>query len=229
MAGGWAVFVDTDSPFNQAVAVGMSGPLPDTEMDRLERFYHDRGSPAIIDLCALADPSALILVQQRGYVVREITNVLVRGIEKTTLEPGAAGLTIEPVGEGVSGDWSRLVMRGFMETDDIPEEQATALANAAPTQHMFFGLIDGERIGGAAMEVQHGLATLFGDATLVRGRGRGLQLRLIQERLHRAAELGCDLASASVWPGTVSHRNYERAGFQLVYMRVKVSLAKPAG
>lgn len=227
IAGGWAVILSADSPFNQAVGIGMSGPVPETEMDRLERFYHERGSPAIIDLCALADPSALIMVQQRGYVVREMTNVLVRGVESAEPESRGPGLSVEPVDAAGIEAWARLVMRGFLETDEIPEDQAAALARSAPSLYAFFGLIDGERLAGAAMEVQRGLATLFGDATLIPGRGRGLQLLMIRERLRRAAELGCDLASASVWPGTVSHRNYERAGFELVYMRVKVSLAKP--
>jgi hypothetical protein len=75
------------------------------------------------------------------------------------------------------------------------------------------------------MDVHAGLATLIGDATLVPARGRGLQLALIRHRLRRAAQLGCDLASASVVPGSISHRNYERAGFHFVYARVKVSRA----
>jgi hypothetical protein len=73
------------------------------------------------------------------------------------------------------------------------------------------------------MDVHAGLATLFGDSTLVQARGHGLQLALIRHRLLRAAQLGCDLATASVVPGGVSHRNYERAGFELVYGRVMVS------
>jgi hypothetical protein len=52
-----------------------------------------------------------------------------------------------------------------------------------------------------------------------------MQLALIRQRLEAAAAQGCDLATASVLPGSVSHRNYERAGFQLVYARVMVSRA----
>jgi hypothetical protein len=66
---------------------------------------------------------------------------------------------------------------------------------------------------------------LFGDATLVGARRRGLQLALIRQRLKTAAAMGCDVATASVLAGSVSHRNYERAGFQLVYARVMVSRA----
>ncbi len=36
------------------------------------------------------------------------------------------------------------------------------------------------------------------------------------------ARAGCDLAAATVIPGSASHRNYDRCGFQLVYMRVNV-------
>jgi hypothetical protein len=48
----------------------------------------------------------------------------------------------------------------------------------------------------------------------------GWQQKLIEARLAAAQQKGCDLAATSVLPGSVSHRNYERAGFQLVYMRV---------
>jgi GNAT superfamily N-acetyltransferase len=103
------------------------------------------------------------------------------------------------------------------------------MASPDPRIEAFFGVWESARGAGAAMDVHAGLATFFGDATLVRARGHGLQLALIRHRLRRAAELGCDLATASVVPGSISHRNYERAGFQLVYGRVMVAraLGKP--
>jgi GNAT superfamily N-acetyltransferase len=73
-----------------------------------------------------------------------------------------------------------------------------------------------------AMGLAGGVALFTGDATLPEARGRGLQLKLIRARLLAAQRDGCDLAVASVLPGSVSHRNYERAGFQLVYMRVNL-------
>ena len=74
------------------------------------------------------------------------------------------------------------------------------------------------------MVVADGLATLVGDSTLLQARSHGIQLALIHCRLRQAAALGCDLASASVFPGSVSHRNYERAGFQFLYGRIMVAL-----
>jgi len=50
-------------------------------------------------------------------------------------------------------------------------------------------------------------------------RGGGLQSALIRERLRAAAGEGCDLATASTLAGSVSQRNYERAGFQVAYTK----------
>jgi GNAT superfamily N-acetyltransferase len=72
------------------------------------------------------------------------------------------------------------------------------------------------------MAVQEEVALFTGDATLRTARRKGWQARLIRERLAAAQRLGCRLASTSVLPGSASHRNYERAGFQLIYMRVNV-------
>ena len=42
----------------------------------------------------------------------------------------------------------------------------------------------------------------------------------------KAIAQGCDMATASTLPGSVSQRNYERAGFEVVY--TKVTLVAPA-
>ncbi len=228
IGGGWAIFHQVDSPVTQAIGVGMNGPVESGELDRLEAFFHGRGSAAIIDLCTLADPGLLPMLQERGYVIREITNVLVRRLSATEeFADLGPGIQVEPVVTHEYPSWVRTVMRGFAGQDDVPEEQVAMMMSANPWPESFFGMLDGSQAGAAAMDVHAGLATLFGDSTLVRARGRGLQLALIRHRLLRAAQLGCDLATASVVPGGVSHRNYERAGFELVYGRVMVSRRRP--
>jgi predicted acetyltransferase len=66
----------------------------------------------------------------------------------------------------------------------------------------------------------HGLAILFADSTAARYRRRGFHRELIAVRLREARTQGCDLAAASVSPGSASQRNYERAGFQVAYTKV---------
>lgn len=73
------------------------------------------------------------------------------------------------------------------------------------------------------MSIQEKVATLHGDSTLIAHRNRGIQRALIQHRLMLAESNGADLAMACVIPGSASHRNYERCGFRLFYMRVNVA------
>jgi len=226
VAGGWAIFHQPDSPVTQAIGIGMNGAVAAADLDRLEAFFRSRGSAAGMDLCTLADPTLLALIQERGYVLREISHVLARRVDLSEVFPEApAGIAREPVAPGTFPAWSCMMMQGFAGQEDVPDEQIALLGSADPWPEAFFGVLDGSRRATAAMDVHAGLATLFGDATLVHARARGLQLALIRHRLARAAELGCDLASAAVVPGSTSHRNYERAGFKLMYARVMVSRA----
>jgi hypothetical protein len=225
IGGGWAIFHHPDSPVTQAIGVGMNGDVARSELDRLEGFFHSRRSAAIIDLCTLAHPNLWGLVQERGYLVREISHVMARRLDPSeNFGALAAGIAVEPVGSGEFPSWARLMLQGFAEQDDIPEEQVAVLS-VSPWPEAFFGLSEASPAATGAMDVHAGLATFVGDATPVRARGRGLQLALIRHRLQRAAQLGCDLASASVLPGGSSNRNYQRAGFQLVYARIKVARA----
>lgn len=230
IAGGWAIFRQPDSPITQAIGIGMQGPVAAAELDRMEAFFHARGSAAVIDLCTLADESVLGMIQERGYTLREISNVLARRLdrEEPFAEP-AGGIAIESAAAGEFRSWARLMIGAFSGQESVPEEQVDILAFANPAPQAWFGLAEGSRVATAAMAVHERVATLFGDATLAGARGRGLQLALVRHRLGAAAALGCDLATASVLPGSVSHRNYERAGFQLVYARVKVSRARATG
>jgi hypothetical protein len=225
IAGGWAIFHQANSPVTQAIGVGMNGAEDTTDLDRLEAFFHSRGSAAIIDLCTLADASLLGMIQERGYNVREISHVLARRLDPNeSFADVATGITVEAVAPHEFPAWMRITLQGFAGQDDVPEEQAM-MTSAQPWPESFFGCWEGARAATAAMDVHAGVATLFGDATLVHQRGHGLQLALIRHRVRRAAQLGCDLATASVLPGSISHRNYERAGFQLLYARVMVSRA----
>src|ERR1051326_3883232 len=81
VAGGWAVFKATGSPMTQAIGIGTNGAVEAAELDRMEAFFHQRGSPAIIDLSTLADPGVLEMIQLRGYTVKEISHVLARRLD----------------------------------------------------------------------------------------------------------------------------------------------------
>ena len=59
-------------------------------------------------------------------------------------------------------------------------------------------------------------AVLGGAATRPQQRGKGAQSALLDRCLREAARAGCDLAVATVTPGTASARNLVRAGFTIL-------------
>ncbi|HEX6610809.1 MAG TPA: hypothetical protein VF051_08530, partial [Hyphomicrobiaceae bacterium] len=57
-------------------------------------------------------------------------------------------------------------------------------------------------------------------------RGRGLQSALLDQRIADAAEQGVDFVFSGAAPFSTSHRNMERAGLRIAFMR---SLWTPIG
>jgi hypothetical protein len=218
-AGGIAVFAGVGSPMTHAVGIGMQRTVPEAELERMEGFFHDRNSPCVIDLCPLAETSVIAFVQSRPYRLAELNNVMARWItteEEFENYPDIRAAALDEI-EKVA----RLILRGFSENAPFTEEMVvTMTATFAPMRMWLAGETEPQAAG--AMGVAAGVALFSGDATLPEARGKGLQLRLIRTRLLAAQRDGCDLAVASVLPGSVSHRNYERAGFQLIYMRVNL-------
>lgn len=216
--GGCAFFAGPGSPISHAVGIGMAGPYTEAEFDSLEAFFASRNSACVIDLCPMCDLSALEQVQRRGYRIAEFNNVMVRPLtyaDRWLLSPGVERTLDEPL-------WNRLVASGFSGQPDPPAELLSIMGRVTGFGEMSLLRIGGEAVGGAAHSIRQQVALLYGDATLPGARGKGGQTALIAARLSRAAEAGCDLAMACVLPGSGSHRNYERAGFRLAYMRVNV-------
>jgi GNAT superfamily N-acetyltransferase len=205
-----------------AMGIGMDGSVPQEEMERLENFYRERGSSCLIDLCPMAYDSVLGFVQNRPYRVIEFNNVLARAIRPEEVFDSEEA--VRYVADTDKPLWARTVCEGFSELMSMPDEQVRLLASISQETICLLGVDpNGRFVGGAGLAVQEGTALFLGDAVLPAFRGQGWQTRLIRERLAIAHRSGCDLAAVSVLPGSASHRNYERAGFQLIYMRVNLS------
>jgi GNAT superfamily N-acetyltransferase len=222
--GGCAIFAGAGSPLTHTLGAGMD-PAAATaaEFERMEQFYFDWSSDSLIDLCPMADPAVIEEITRRGYQVIEFNNVMARPLltydARYQAPPALEVRAIEP---SESPLWCHTVARGFTGLDSPPEEMTSMMSTICDFAQAF--LAAG---GGAAMSVREGVALLYGDATVPEGRGKGVQSALIRARLAAAARAGAEFAMASVLPGSGSQRNYERAGFQLVYMRVNLRRAKP--
>ena len=217
IAGGKAAFAGVGSPLSHAVGIAVGQAVSAAEFEELEAFYYSRGAVPVVDLCPLADPTLNEHLGRKGYRITEFNNVLVRPLNAEFRYENEAIQRAED-----EFTWAKTVSTGFFEKEVFTHEELelTALIFQMAAGTPWLATVAGEPAAAAGMAMQDKLALLFGDSTIPRFRKRGLQSALIQARLSYAAAQGCDLATASTLPGTVSQANYEKLGFRLVYTKL---------
>jgi GNAT superfamily N-acetyltransferase len=228
--GGWALYSGGGSPVNQALGVGLDGPVEAAAFDALERFFFERGEPAIYEICPFSDPSLLPLLAERGYRMTELSQVLFRSIEDLVPSRHPAGLEVSRAAPEEALLWSQIVASGFFE-GEAPADLVRIMAGMAIAESNSAWLVrcEGVPVGGGVVQSVDGVALFAGQSTLSAFRGRGVQAALIREGLLYARSCGADLAAAMTLPGSGSQRNFERTGFRVAYTRVKVQRDLPPG
>jgi GNAT superfamily N-acetyltransferase len=225
IAGGIATFSGTDSPITQAFGVGLSGPVSENDLDRLEDFFFSRGAPVALELCPFIDPSLLEVLKSRPYRLEEFSNVLVREVSSLEEIPvPECGLEVRAAVPRENTVYSEIVAEAFSEYLPINETLRRVIETffKRPSGRCFLAIDGNEIVSGGCVAADQNVAEFYGAATLKSFRNRGAQTRLISARLKWAVEQGCDLATTTTQPGSSSQRNYERAGFRVVYTRAKV-------
>src|SRR6267378_2866600 len=76
VAGAYAMFDGIRSPITQTFGLGIFQPVTETDLDRLEAFFRDRGAPVMHEVSPLADKSLLPLLNARRYQPVEFTSVM---------------------------------------------------------------------------------------------------------------------------------------------------------
>jgi len=229
VAGGFAIYCGANSPITQAVGLGLNGPVSKEEFDRLEEFYFSRKEPVRVETCPLADGSLIEHYRERGYSVSEFSNVMVRPVEKEARAAIPAEIEIAPVADGEIDLWTLTVAQGFAEHFPVTQDllDVMRLFASGKNTECYLARIEGKVVGGATLAARGRIAGLFGASTLPVYRKRGVQTALLQTRMARAAELGCELAMSLAQPGSASQRNITRLGFRTLYTRVKFEKAVP--
>jgi GNAT superfamily N-acetyltransferase len=232
VAGGVALFRGPGSPLNKVAGLGFA-PLTAAELSHIEHAFAERGVPIQIELSTHADPSLSRMLCARGYELSGFENVLGCRVTDLAPPPKAQELSIDRVANDADRDaWVDVLTEGFSARDpgreETPEHDAfdrVALERVfrdmadKPTVWQWLARWNGEVVGAASMGVRDGIAQLFGTATLAHARRRGVQSALLAARLLVAHGQACDLAVVTTQPGSKSHQNVQRAGFDLLYAR----------
>jgi GNAT superfamily N-acetyltransferase len=221
-AGGYAIFIAVDSPLTQALGIGMQGPVTAGEVEQLEAFFAAHATSTRIELCPLADPSLRRVLAERGYALRDHSNMLFRRIRPgTLLTVPKTTIEIQRCKPGDAKLWARTVAEGFAEDFANTEENIRVLMMLFQKAYATCVLarVDGRPAGGGALSAIEGVSALYGASTLPQYRRRGVQSAIIHSLLDCAVEAGCDLVYTLTQPASSSQRNVERQGFHVAYTR----------
>jgi len=228
VAGTYAMYDGVESPITQTFGLGMRQAITAAEMDQIEMFFQQRGAPVFHEVSPLADPSALNLLNARGYQPFEFTSVMFRPISsgRRYAQPRNQGIRVRRIEYDEAGLWAQTAATGwseFTELADLMLEMFQVVAGK-PAALSFLAELDGLPIAAGSMIICQGVALLAGASTVPAGRRQGAQLALLDSRLRFAADQGCDIAMMCTLPGSTSQRNAERQGFRIAYTRVKWQL-----
>ena len=103
--------------------MGISQPVTGPRLDEIEEFFRVRGAEIFHEVCPLADPSAVALLNERGYQPMEFTSVMYRPILKD-LRLGASRneqIQVRLIHPGEEERWAQTAARGWSETSELED------------------------------------------------------------------------------------------------------------
>ncbi len=242
VSGGVAAFSTGGSPLNKVAGLGFAGPLDADEFAHVEQSYLKVGAPIQVELATLGDPSIATFLTRRGYHLVGFENVLGMRLEapRVTTQTATGQAAVRhaaPAGCSISEcqpadfeSWLNVMIDGFLSPDiqgiasheSFSREVMDAIlrdTSTVPAFHRYLVLRDGLPAAGAGMRASDGMAMMCGATTLPAHRRHGIQSALLTARLRDAADWDCQLALMTALPGSKSHENAQRRGFELLYAR----------
>lgn len=215
-----AIYAGPNSPVNEAVGLGMGGPVEAATLDAVEKFYREVDCPVLIRACALANPSVLALTSERGYVLTSMQYRWILDLRTWTSTFAVVDPRVRAATDEEEMLWSRTVSAGFQDVDAGLDDEDLSLERAffhMPSTIPVMATEAGRAAAGGVLALQEGMAALFATSTLPAYRGRGLQTAMLDWRLRYAQAHGAEIATIETDPGSASQRNVERMGFRLAY------------
>lgn len=167
VAGAYAMFDGPESPITQTFGLGMFDPVGDAEMERVERFFIDRGAGVHHEVSPMAPAPLLDLLNRRGYRPIELSSVLYRPIEPgiSLAEKRNPALTVRLTRPGEEEAWARTAAAGWMDVAPGLEEFMLEIGRVNAVRersHTFLAELDGTPVAAGAFSVCGGVALLAG-------------------------------------------------------------------
>ncbi|MHC5064918.1 MAG: GNAT family N-acetyltransferase [Planctomycetota bacterium] len=232
IAGGLAAYTAPGSPLNKLGGLGFDGPVDEAMLTEIERVFTERQADLQVEVSTLADPSVVRMLSKRDYVLQGFENVLGCRLSVGMEDAALDGFEIEVSELDDLDSWVETVVSGFAAADtqgvesheSFPREVLEATIRdlievKGFARYTVRNSADARPAGGGSIRLHEGLAQLCGAATVPEFRRRGVQTALLCRRLADAERAGCDLAVVATMPGSKSHENLQRRGFELLYSR----------
>lgn len=229
IAGGFATYAGQDSPFNKVSGLGFGVMPSESELEAVEQAFATREAPVQFEISILGDSELGGLLTDRGYRLVSFENVLGHALDTQPADsPLPPGIEVRR-GEDRARAWLDIVIEGAAHPDteglaqheEFPREgiEQAEVAMADAGMRLYLAMRDGVVAGGAGLRITNGLAQMTGAATAPEHRRHGVHTALLGARLRDASAQGCDVAVVTTQPGSPSHRNTQKMGFDLLYTR----------
>lgn len=227
LKGGYVLWLGAGHMLNQAIALGLEGPLLEEDLTFIEEELGRGGHPVALELTPGADPSLNRLLARRGYQIQAFQQVWMRPLDHLVEESSCKEFEVRMIKHEEAEVFAQVVTAGFMEMDEVNPEAAEGFLPTTQARNTVcvLAFVDGLPAAGGTLAISGDVAVLSGTSVLPGFRGRGLQRALISARLKLAVERGCALATSATLPGAASQANLERMGFRVAYP--KLEMAKP--
>ncbi len=228
VAGAYAMYDGVSSPITQTFGLGLFEAVTGAELEKIEKFFKERGAPVFHEVSPLAGLELVALLNERDYQPMEFSSVMYRpirgGIDSTL--PRNEKIRVRAIAKDERDLWAQTNVKGWSHLPELTGylQELGPISTQREDGVSFLAKLDGQPIAAAALSLSGGVALLAGACTILEARKQGAQLALLDYRLRYAAEQGCELAMMGAQPGSVSQRNAERHGFRIAYTRIKWQL-----
>ncbi|MBS1708534.1 MAG: hypothetical protein JSS65_07400 [Armatimonadetes bacterium] len=224
VGGGFACFTGEGSPITQAFGLGHR--TAEADLTVLDDFYQGRADNWELGITPFTSPKVVRQAVEMGYVPAQFETVLAQTATAVEVETIKGVEIVEVTGD--LSQWVRVSEAGWAGRDELYEEisELGRLMSAGKNTRRFLATVDGEPAATAGLGHVNGDFIFAGAATLPKFRGLGLQRVLTQRRLAEAGP-GSFVQFVAL-PGSVSHRNAQRNGFQPLYCNIQFFRRPPS-